>query len=211
MVGLLAARLSFVIVHSATYLKITPWDRALGAAFSLTPGTEIAPLGILAALAVVSLLVRRWRLSPLNAIDAYSAGFATLGIAIGAAALLGGDMYGVETNLPWAIQLWGGHRHPVQVYFMLACAANLAILWRIEKQRGKTLPPGMLGQLFAVMMGLTLLLLEPLRADSPVIFGNIRLLEVIGLAGLVAALVGFALRAPVEAPSDSETSPDGVL
>jgi len=212
--GLLAARLTFVLTHLGTYLKITPWDRVLGAIFALMPGTEIAPAGILAALIVAWWLMRRWRLPILPTADSYSPGLATLGISIGVAALLGGDMYGTETNLPWAINLWGGMRHPVQIYFALACVAILVILWRVDLTRGKNLPPGTLSQLFLALMGLALLLLEPLRADSPVIFGSIRLLQVIGLVGIVAAMAGFAVRAPVEPDADGEPgepTPDSAL
>jgi phosphatidylglycerol:prolipoprotein diacylglycerol transferase len=203
--GLLAARLGFVLTHLNTYLKITPWDRTLGSAFALMPGTEIAPMGVLAALVTGWLLVRRWRMPLLETLDSYSVGLAVLGISIGAAALLGGEMYGLETSLPWAIDLWGGLRHPTQVYFALACLAIVVALWRVDRQKGRSLPPGTLTQLFLIMMGVTLLLVEPLRADSPVIFGSIRLWEVIGLAGIVAALAGFAIRAP-ETPG--ETAPD---
>ena len=207
--GLLAARLSFVAVHLDTYLKITPWYQALESVFALTSGTEIAPVGILAALAVAWLLIRRWRLPILVTLDSYSPGLAALGISIGVAALLGGDMYGVASDLPWAIDLWGGPRQPTQIYFTLACVAILVILWQVERRRGRSLPPGTIAQWFAALMGLTLLLVEPLRADSPVIFGSIRLLEVVGLAGIIAAMVGFAIRAPTE-PEEvgGEAEPD---
>jgi phosphatidylglycerol---prolipoprotein diacylglyceryl transferase len=195
--GLLAARLSFVLTHLGTYLKIVPWDRALGSALALMPGTEIAPLGAAASLVVAGLLIRRWRLPILKIADSYGAGLSVLGISIGVAALLGGDMYGVETDLPWALDLWGASRQPTQIYFALACVATLVILWRIDRQKGAALAPGTLAQLFLILMGVVLLLVEPLRADSPVILGSIRLWEVIGLMGITLGLVSFAIRAPV--------------
>jgi phosphatidylglycerol:prolipoprotein diacylglycerol transferase len=183
------------------YLKIAAWDRALGSVFALMPGTEIGWVGCLAAVGVAMFLARRWRLSLLAVADSYAAGLAVMGIAVGAAALLGGDMVGIQTNLPWAIDLWGLPRHPTQIYFALACLAILIILWRVERRQGGSLAPGMLGQLFLIGMGITLLLIEPLRADSPTLFGGIRTLQVIGLAGITAALAGFATRAPAVEPA----------
>jgi phosphatidylglycerol:prolipoprotein diacylglycerol transferase len=39
-----------------------------------------------------------------------------------------GTGYGTLTDLPWGIELWGGQRHPVQLYFFLSSLAVLILL-----------------------------------------------------------------------------------
>jgi hypothetical protein len=51
-----------------------------------------------------------------------------------------------------------------------------------------------------VILSLAVLLIEPLRADSPVLIAGVRTLQVIALGVLVAALAGFAWRAPAAQP-----------
>ncbi len=47
-------------------------------------------------------------------------------LAVPLANLASGDAFGAPSSLPWAIELWGAARHPVQIYE--AVAAGL-ILW----------------------------------------------------------------------------------
>jgi phosphatidylglycerol:prolipoprotein diacylglycerol transferase len=198
--GVLGARLGFVLINLPLYTGITPWNRAIGSALSLSSGTEAAWAGALVAASMAVYLIRRWELDPLALADSFAPAFAIMGIAVGLANLLGGDYYGVETRLPWAIDLWGAPRHPTQVYLALACAANLIVLWRL---RTREHPPGFLFQIFLVIFSLTVLFVEPLRADSPVVAAGVRSWQVIALVMLAAALAGFAYRAPA-------TRPDGV-
>jgi phosphatidylglycerol:prolipoprotein diacylglycerol transferase len=197
-IGLLGARLGFVLLHLPLYITIMPWSRAIRSALALMPGTESAWVGVLLAAGVAAYLIRRWELDPLALADSYAPAFAVMGIAVGLANLLSGDLYGVETHLPWAITLGGATRHPTQVYLALACAANLAVLRRL---RAEGYPPGFLFQVFLVIFSLTILLIEPLRADSPVLAAGVRTWQVIALAMLAAALAGFAYRAPI-APTE---------
>jgi phosphatidylglycerol:prolipoprotein diacylglycerol transferase len=198
-VGVLGARMGFVLFNAVLYARITPLTRFVGSVLSPTPGTEVPWVGVLLAAVVVAYLIRRWRLDPLALADSFAPAFAILGIAIGLATLLSGDMYGVETRLPWAINLWGAARHPTQLYLALACAGNLALLLRLRSKED-ALPPGMLFQVSLVILSLTVLLVEPLRADSPVLAAGVRTWQVIALGVLAAALVGFAWRAPVTQP-----------
>lgn len=103
----------------------------------------------------------------------------------GVAALLSGEGFGVPTALPWAVPLLGAMRHPTQIYFALAALLNLAVLSRIA--RGP-LPKGTLMAAFLGLHGLTLLLLEALRADSLVLQGGVRAAQVFGLTLLLFAL-----------------------
>ncbi len=192
---LLGARLGFVVMNPNLYLDITPWTQALLAIVALAPGTEIAWMGVLAMASVVLTFARRWHLSLLTLADSFAPGLTIFAIAIGAANLLSGDYYGNETSLSWGIALWGAKRHPTQILLMVAATVSFVILRRIERQDVRH-TPGLLFRCFVIPMGVAVLLIEPLRADSPVIGPGIRTWEVIALVGLVGALAWFAAQTP---------------
>src|SRR6266545_6091080 len=55
--------------------------------------------------------------------------------------LLSGEAFGVPTNLPWGVPLFGAVRHPTQLYFALAALSGLLLLWRLAQ---RSLPLGAL-------------------------------------------------------------------
>ncbi len=210
--GVLAARLSFVLAHLELYTRITPWTRALGAAFSPMTGTEIVWVGLVAAVALGAFLIWRWQLPPLVLADAFAPGAAIFAIAVGLANLLSGNAYGGETSLPWGINLYGARRYPTQIYFIIAAVLTLLVVRRLrppaepeeKRRRAKRRsrepalqrPPGTAMQTVVVILSAAILLIEPLRADSPVIGPGIRIWMVAALVALVGALAGFAAHTP---------------
>jgi phosphatidylglycerol:prolipoprotein diacylglycerol transferase len=210
--GILGARLGFVGLNLGLYLGITPWLRAIQSVFALAPGTENVWIGLGAALLVAAVLTRRWKLDLLALTDAFAPALAIFTIAIGLANLLSGDYYGVETTLPWGIPLWGSNRQPTQIYFVVLGILMLISLWRLgglrcivakpAKKKGKPKghnqhAPGIYFQVVGIILSLGFLVIEPLRADSPVIGDGIRIWEIIGLVGLVGGLVIAAWRSPM--------------
>jgi phosphatidylglycerol:prolipoprotein diacylglycerol transferase len=210
--GVLGARLAFVAAHLKLYISITPWTRALTSAFALATGTEIAWAGLLIGLAVAAFFTYRWQIDPLDLADSLAPGVAIVAISIGLANLLSGNMLGIETRLPWAIPLRGADRHPTQVYFALVAALALVATLRLRATRSATgkhsgkaklraesaigFPPGMVMQVVLLILSAGILLIEPLRADSPVLGTGIRLWMVVAVVMMVAMLAGFAARAP---------------
>jgi prolipoprotein diacylglyceryltransferase len=206
--GVLGARLAFVVAHLGLYASITPWTRVLTSVFALASGTEIGWAGVLIGLAVAAFFTRRWNIDPLDLADALAPGVAIVAIGIGLANLLSGNMVGIESRLPWAIPLRGARRHPTQIYFMLFAALALFAAWRRRapqsaagkrsKKAAATAnpPPGTVMQVVLLILSVGILLVEPLRADSPVIGHGIRVWLVVAVGGVVAMLAGFAARAP---------------
>jgi phosphatidylglycerol---prolipoprotein diacylglyceryl transferase len=201
--GVIGARFGFVLANLPLYLSISPWTEALRSAFSLAPGTEIGWMGVLLSAAVVMLLIRRWQVPLLALLDVFAQAAAIAILFTGLSSLLSGDLYGMPTTLPWGIYLWGLKRHPTQLLLMFAGAVMLLILWRLGALKGLAspaialnVPPGGYAHITLIMISLVLLLIEPLRADSPVMLDGIRTWQVIGLAGLLIGLTGFMLRAP---------------
>lgn len=196
--GILAARLGFVLANLGLYTRITPWTRTLGAVFALSPGTEIVWAGVLGAAAVAAFLIWRWELPPAQLADSVAPAAAILALSVGLAALLRGDMLGLPTTLPWGIPLSGARRHPTQAYFMLGAAAALLLALKLGRVPSAQ-PPGTVAQWLIAMLCLTVLLVDPLRADSAVIGPGLRVPSLVALGILIADLALFAVRAPAGA------------
>jgi len=107
--------------------------------------------------------------------------------------LLSGEAFGVPTNLPWGVPLFGATRHPTQIYLVLAALISLGLLLWLAR---RPLPIGTLFVAYLGLQGLTLLLIEALRADSLLLPGGIRAAQVFGLALLLYALYWGRQHAP---------------
>jgi phosphatidylglycerol:prolipoprotein diacylglycerol transferase len=117
--------------------------------------------------------------------------------------LLSGEAFGVPTSLPWGVQMLGAVRHPTQIYLALAALSSLLVVWRLSRRQ---LPLGALWIAYLGLQGLTLLLLEALRADSLVLPGGIRAAQVFGLALLLYSLSWIQRHSRTAPPKPAETS-----
>lgn len=99
--------------------------------------------------------------------------------------LLSGEAFGVPTDLPWGVPLFGTTRHPTQLYFMLAALLSFGALRWLDRWAA---PRGALLAGYLGTQGLTLLLIEALRADSLLLPGGIRAAQVFGLVLLLYAV-----------------------
>src|SRR5688572_10425140 len=61
-VGIVAARLSFVLMNLSLYTEIRPLTRAALSVGALAPGTELPVVGVMIAGAMAAMLIRRWHL-----------------------------------------------------------------------------------------------------------------------------------------------------
>ena len=117
--------------------------------------------------------------------------------------LLSGEAFGVPTSLPWGVQLLGAVRHPTQIYLALAALGSLLVVWRLTRRQ---MPMGVLWISYLGLQGLTLLLLEALRADSLVLPGGIRAAQVFGLALLLYSVSWAQRHSWTAPPKQAETS-----
>jgi phosphatidylglycerol---prolipoprotein diacylglyceryl transferase len=178
--GLIGARISFAIQNFDLFRK-TPLSL-----FSLDPSL-LDPWGGLAAGLIAALVYgQRRKLEFWSTLDAYTPGFAVFTIALGLSHFASGNAFGAPTSLPWAIDLWGTHRHPTQIYESIAAAIILFVIWR---QFDKNLPAGNLFLRFIAMTAGARLFLEAFRGDSVLVFGNIRLAQVLAWIILASALI----------------------
>ena len=185
--GLIAARLSFVALHIESYL-----DSPLSI-FSILPGSALPNVGFIAGIIVWFVFLKRKEALNLEMLDAVAPALAILAAAVAAANFLSGDGYGLETSLPWAIDLWSAKRHPTQIYELLAALAVFGFLWRYRTRwpfDGAALLAWVIGY------GSVRLVLEAFRADSWLLPGNLRGIQVISLLAILAAMLLLARRAP---------------
>lgn len=102
--------------------------------------------------------------------------------------LLSGEAFGQASSLPWAVPLFGTTRHPTQIYFALAALAGFVLLLSLARRNP---PPGRIFRVYLGWQGLTLVLIEALRADSLTMPGGIRAAQLLGLALLLVVLAGL--------------------
>jgi phosphatidylglycerol:prolipoprotein diacylglycerol transferase len=185
--GIIGARLVFAASHLEPFLQ-SPLNL-----LSRNSGL-LDPFGG-AASGVIAMLVygNRKNLALWPILDALTPLLAIIAVGMGFSHLASGNAFGMETNLPWGIQLWGMKRHPSQIYEILAA---LLILWMIWPQTGKARSTQReVGETFLFFLALSAgsrLFLEAFRGDSLILIGNIRTVQV--WAWLVLALSLWGLR-----------------
>jgi prolipoprotein diacylglyceryltransferase len=105
--GILGARLSYFarnpLAFSGEYLSL----------FSLNLNLFDPLGGLLIALAVSFFVVSRSKIPLLLVLDSISPFLGIFTAAIHLSRLASGAGFGSLTEVPWAINLWGGYRHPV--------------------------------------------------------------------------------------------------
>jgi len=157
--------------------------------------------GLIAALLALVVFARRRGLSPLVAFDV-AAPAAAIGQAIGhLGCLVGGDSYGVPTDLPWGVVYRSPGTmaplnvplQPTQAFEAIALAILFAALWlgrkRFERHGDGTIAATYLLGLAAIRFGLFFL------RDEPTVLLGLKTAQLIGLgiAALAVALF-FAAR-----------------
>jgi len=149
--------------------------------------------GALAAAVITGLVyAQRKRLSLWSTLDALTLFFAALAVGIGFSHLASGAAFGQETNVPWAINLWGAMRHPTQIYEIIASLLTLGLLW-FRKADSK---PGSDFLLFAALTAANRLVIEGFRGDSTLILGGFRFAQITAWLILAISLVALELLKP---------------
>jgi len=184
LIGLLVgARLAYVVRYFAAFEG--NWLSVLSPSPMLFDWESGAVIGVLAGL----IYGQRKGFKLMNTLDALTAGLAVWMVALPLANFLAGTANGMASDVPWAVNLNGANRHPVQIYE--AGLAALILWWvfplRIASRGWADIP----GRTFLTWLAASAgarLLLEPLRAESNLLPGNLRMAQVIAWLLLAAAL-----------------------
>jgi phosphatidylglycerol:prolipoprotein diacylglycerol transferase len=118
------------------------------------------------------------------ALDTLTPLFATITIGLSLSHLAAGTAFGSPTDLPWGIDLWGATRHPSQIYELIASLLILGVVWFRKAESF----PGVTFLTFTALTAASRLFLEAFRGDSMLIYGGLRLGQVIAWIVLAVAL-----------------------
>ena len=143
-----------------------------------------------AALALIAVLIygQRKQLKLLPTLDALTPAFAVFMLALPLSNFASGNAYGAPSQLPWAVELWGMARHPVQLYE--AAAAGL-IIWLVWPGKRETTIHGIGFFQFLTYTSLARLFFEAFRGSSPVLFLDLRAAQIIAWAILAGSFWGL--------------------
>jgi phosphatidylglycerol:prolipoprotein diacylglycerol transferase len=196
--GLIGARLWYVAAH---------WEAFAGDLLGIV-ALNLSTLDVTSGL-IVGLLVGAayaWRKKLISArwLDALAPGAALLLAIVSLSNLFSGEAYGLPTTLPWAIMLWDTERHPVQIYEMLAALATLVVLLGVLRRQPTS---GSAILLFLVLYSGQRVFLEAFRAESQLLPGGWRAVQIVGLFVLTVSLAMISRRTlPVQPPTHAVTS-----
>ena len=191
-VALASARLWYALSHWSAY-QSNP-----AALFATSTSTLALNEGVMIGLVAGVIYVQRRRVPLTRLADAFTPGLlAAFGLA-SVGALLSGDAYGAQTDLPWGIDLWGAHRHPSQAYELVLAliVLGIAVMWL----RG--LPAGIPFLSATALYASGRVFVEAYRGDSIVVAEGIRALQVAWLAIVLVSVLAMASRQSGSAQSE---------
>jgi phosphatidylglycerol:prolipoprotein diacylglycerol transferase len=182
--GVAGARLGYVVQYWPVY-RANP----LGI-LSLNPQALHPLAGMAIGLSVAGVYLRRKAILRRPLLDALAPGLALFLCALALANLASGAAFGIETQVPWAIELWGARRHPVQLYELVVGVAILTIILLTgPRDQSTDSIPGLRFLLLVALHSGSRLALEPLRASSALLPGGLRTAQVVGLLAMLGSVL----------------------
>lgn len=139
--------------------------------------------GLAAALLLALVYGQRKDMDGWRTLDALAPFLASMGLGLALSQLASGAAYGLPSDLPWAIDLWGASRHPSQAYDVIAAAL---ILWAVLRTPAEQ-APGKAFLNFVLLTASAHLLLGAFDAAASTLPNGWRLSQV--LAWLAIAVV----------------------
>lgn len=177
---MVGGRLMFALVNLSAFAA-SPLS-----VFSINPDLFDPTGALISGILVGFVYGQRQKLALWPTLDALTPMFVTLAIGLSLSHLAAGTAFGSPTSLPWGIDLWNETRHPSQIYELGVSLLIFAMIWS-RKQESQS---GSVFLLFTALTAGSRLFLEAFRGDSTLIFGGIRLGQVV--AWLILALALFA-------------------
>jgi phosphatidylglycerol:prolipoprotein diacylglycerol transferase len=174
------ARLIYVAQNFTAYAS--DWREI----FSLTSGTLSLDYGAVFGLVVALAYVQRRKIPLAQFADALAPGALVALAIVALGQFLSGDAYGAPAELPWAIELYGESRHPVQLYDAIAALIGVIVIWRAAR---KQLADGSIALLTTAWASGARVLTEAFRGDAAILPGGYRSAQIIGLIVLLLALL----------------------
>jgi len=187
MLGIVGGRITYAIQHADAFI-LDP--------FSLVSlNTNLFDLrgGLLFAFFAGLIYGGRKELDLWQTLDALTPLLGILAITLGLSNLASGSNFGVLSNLPWAVELWGVKRHPTQLYQIVISVLILFILWP-GRALVKKLEPGQYFLLFAAASSVGYIFIAKFTANINLLVSGFRLEQIFAWLILALSLWGFNLR-----------------
>lgn len=181
--GVIVARLAFAIHYSSAFIA-NP-----NSLISLNLYLFEPVWGIGFGLFIASFYGWRKHMPFRATLDALTTGLAVFAISFHLAQLASGDGYGSLSSLPWAVDLWGINRHPVQIYEALVA---VGILWMVWPRLAWFRIHGQKFLAFIAMSAGARLFLDAFRGDS-VLWAGFRSAQVVAWLVLATSLWAFGI------------------
>jgi phosphatidylglycerol:prolipoprotein diacylglycerol transferase len=198
--GFVGARLVFVFIHWTAFR-----ENLSGIIWPLTSGYDLWG-GLVFAVGAGFFYGRVKQLPAAATLDALTPGLITALLAVSLSDFLAGPGYGIETTMPWAIDVYGIDRHPVQIYEIVVAAAAL-VTWRIAMPHRH-----FDGQLFLLTIAVYSggrLFIDAFRANAWLTDNGIHVIQVLSLVIMLVSLFLLSRKTTSLAetePVQSETS-----
>ena len=177
--GLVGARLGVVFQYPQAFiqspLSLISLNTSLFDTFS----------GIAAAMVGMLVYGQRARLTLRESLDALTPILAVLMVGIAFAHIASGQAFGMETSLPWGIDLLGAKRHPSQFYEL---ATATIIMWWVLQHFKPNQQPARLFLEFVTLSAAARLLLDAFRGDSATLSGGFRIAQITALGVMATSL-----------------------
>jgi phosphatidylglycerol:prolipoprotein diacylglycerol transferase len=180
--GLIGARLWFVGSHWENYAP------NLSQAFSLSRSALSVEGGVLVGILAVLIYLQKYKV-PLGVFSEAIAPGIALALVIGqVGAFLGGESWGTQSNLPWAVTIAGLPRHPVQLYEAAVSLLILGILLGVRQSPW----PGFRFWLLVALYSTGRLILEIFWARPRLIGDGYSVVQLVSLAVILLSLAMMA-------------------
>jgi phosphatidylglycerol:prolipoprotein diacylglycerol transferase len=181
--GMIGARLVYVLRYPSAFLE-SPLSL-------VSPNPSLLDLwgGIGAGLIAFYVYTQRKGLHLWSTLDALTPLLAVMFIAMPLTNLASGKAFGTITHLPWGIDLWGGTRHPTQIYEALAAFFILYLLWP-GRERFSAPVNGSYFLTFLTLSAGARLFLEAFRGDSALLPGRVRTAQLVAWIVMAVSLWG---------------------
>jgi phosphatidylglycerol:prolipoprotein diacylglycerol transferase len=177
--GILSARLAYAVQYRSIFLA-DPLSL-----LSLTPTMLNGEAGLTAGMLAALIYANRKALPLWPTLDTLALGLSIFLIAWHLADFASGSAFGTPSSLPWALELWGEPRHPVQLYEM--CAAIVIATILLPRKNAPALP-GLTFWFWVALSALSRLFFELFRGDSTTLLWNLHSLQIIAWLAAATAL-----------------------
>jgi phosphatidylglycerol:prolipoprotein diacylglycerol transferase len=178
--GFAGARLTFVLLHWSAYR-----ENLSGILWPLTSGFNLWG-GLLIGLIAAFFYGRAKRFPPARTMDALAPGIIFGFMVISLADFLAGPGYGLTTDLPWGIDVYGIRRHPVQLYELF-----FGVVALLGWLHGSKRMPGLDGTLFLMSTSIYSggrLFVDAFRANTPLTEGGYHIIQLASFLALLGSV-----------------------